>query len=576
MHLNKKHVLVMGDDVRSFLSVVRSLGSKGLYVDSCSENHLSHALCSKYIHSVYSLPPYDLDNSKWVASLSEILCSKKYDLIIPCNDRSIIPIMENIEKFKKFPIAVPNKTAYEVFYDKYETRKLSSKLDVPIPNGRLLSMDDTPVSIAKSFGFPLIIKPRRSFNLEKVAFRNHVYKIKTFESLTEILKKIKYPNEYLVEKFFPGTGAGVSVLSDSGRILVAFQHRRVNEPTEGGGSSYRKSVPLDKRLLNQVERLAKGARLSGVSMFEFKINLKTNENILVEVNARFWGSLPLAVGSGVDFPYFLYKHFILKQDVVINNYKTDFYARNLVTDLYHKASCYDSIKNSNIREKLFFSINYLKDYLRLFSGNEKIDSFALKDPMPALSEIFEITQSIANKILKKSSAFTKLSSAIKKQKSVKVLKKNRSSMLSVAFICSGNICRSPFAENYYKKFLDSHGGNLKIESYGLLPLEDRVCPKEATLAGKKFNVNLNKHRSKYATNDVLEKTKLIIVFDEKNEKNIKNRGLKRTGKVINLAHLIGLDKISDPYGGSEERFIQTYNLIEKCLKKVHHTLIVDQ
>jgi hypothetical protein len=42
-------------------------------------------------------------------------------------------------------------------------------------------------------------------------------------------------------------------------------------------------------------------------MVEFKHDEKENVPKLIEINARFWGSLQLAVTSGVDFPYMLFQ-----------------------------------------------------------------------------------------------------------------------------------------------------------------------------------------------------------------------------------------------------------------------------
>ncbi|MDH5771137.1 MAG: hypothetical protein OEZ25_07620, partial [Candidatus Bathyarchaeota archaeon] len=42
-------------------------------------------------------------------------------------------------------------------------------------------------------------------------------------------------------------------------------------------------------------------------MVEFKMDEKSGDAKLMEVNGRFWGSLPLAINAGVDFPYLLYK-----------------------------------------------------------------------------------------------------------------------------------------------------------------------------------------------------------------------------------------------------------------------------
>ena len=42
------------------------------------------------------------------------------------------------------------------------------------------------------------------------------------------------PGSYFLEAFFPGFGAGVSVLADRGEILQAFQHHRIHQAARGG------------------------------------------------------------------------------------------------------------------------------------------------------------------------------------------------------------------------------------------------------------------------------------------------------------------------------------------------------
>jgi len=41
----------------------------------------------------------------------------------------------------------------------------------------------------------------------------------------------------------------------------------------------------------------------GLAMAEFKVSPSTGQYWFIEVNPRLWGSLPLAVASGVEFPY---------------------------------------------------------------------------------------------------------------------------------------------------------------------------------------------------------------------------------------------------------------------------------
>ena len=43
----------------------------------------------------------------------------------------------------------------------------------------------------------------------------------------------------------------------------------------------------------------------GVAMVEFRVDNRTREPYLMEVNGRFWGSLQLAIDAGVNFPALL-------------------------------------------------------------------------------------------------------------------------------------------------------------------------------------------------------------------------------------------------------------------------------
>ena len=80
-----------------------------------------------------------------------------------------------------------------------------------------------------------------------------------------------------------------------------FQHRRLHEvPITGGASALRESVPVDPTLLDYSVRLLRELAWTGLAMVEFRVG--PAGPMLMEINGRVWGSLPLAVKSGVDFP----------------------------------------------------------------------------------------------------------------------------------------------------------------------------------------------------------------------------------------------------------------------------------
>ena len=95
---------------------------------------------------------------------------------------------------------------------------------------------------------------------------------------------------------FVGTGARASRGSPpTGEFLVPFTAPSgIHERRKGGADSYRVQ-PADR-----LQTMLEAATLhgwkalvdyTGVAMVEFKVELKTGRWALIEVNARFWGSL---------------------------------------------------------------------------------------------------------------------------------------------------------------------------------------------------------------------------------------------------------------------------------------------
>ena len=95
--------------------------------------------------------------------------------------------------------------------------------------------------------------------------------------------------------------------ANQGRLLQVFQHKREHKPSEMGGSSYRVSVAVEPAFETACLSIVDSVGYTGVAMFEFIKDSTTGRWILLEVNARPWGSLPLPVAAGVDFPYCWYR-----------------------------------------------------------------------------------------------------------------------------------------------------------------------------------------------------------------------------------------------------------------------------
>lgn len=378
-----RRVLVIGDDTRAFLTMVRSLGRMGLEVHVAPFDWGSPALCSRHIAAVHHLPRVTPHPGRWLQAVIGIAHEHDYDLIIPCCERSLLPLVAAEGQFRPGQIAHPGRATMQKLFDKLQTRKLAESVNVPVCRGRALTHSDTAESLVGGYSMPVFIKARHSYSADNLAERGQVHVAWSVEQLRHVLAGLDTPEDFLIEEGFSvgpeGAGVGVSLLAKRGRVVTAFQHRRLRQKGDNGSSSVRVSEALDAELLAGCRRMARACDLDGLAMFEFRRNRTTGAWVLLEVNARPWGSMPLAVRAGVDFPHLLYSLHMGLELRAPHGYRCGLIGTNWIGALQHlllDLSC-------PVGHRLLVVTGDLcKRLANICLGRERIDEFAIDDPLP--------------------------------------------------------------------------------------------------------------------------------------------------------------------------------------------------
>ena len=125
-------------------------------------------------------------------------------------------------------------------------------------------------------------------------------------------------------------------------------------------------------------------------MVEFKVG-PDGTPYLMEINTRFWGSLQLAIDSGVDFPWLLYQLACGDTPDSVEEYRTGIRLRWLLGDL-------DSLYLT-LRDKQYSKTTKLKAILQFltpspFKTRHEVNRW--KDPAPAWYEIKQYLRDILN------------------------------------------------------------------------------------------------------------------------------------------------------------------------------------
>lgn len=399
-------VLVLGGDTRVLLAIARSLGRRGIAVHAgwCPPGR--SALSSRYVKVVHRIPTYSRDSTDWIDGLRSLFREEHFDLVIPATDSACIPLQLHRRQFQDEAtrIHLLNSMAYHVVSDKANTSQLAQRLDVRVPNTILLergSGEDDFTSVK----FPAVIKPVQSANDDNPA-RKPFVRIASDESqlrrATEVL--LASEQRVQVQEYVAGRGAGVEVIAREGRILFAFQHVRLHE-TLGHGSTYRMSAALDPELYVATEKLLASVNYTGAAMVEFKLDETNNTWHLMEINGRFWGSLPLAIAAGADFPYYLYQMLVEGEDRFPQSYRCGVRCRNIYGDtrwtwrqLVGKRSRIDAEDDSPGWDVLPASRRRVfADWLRAAAFLDYADSFAWDDPMPAIAEAADVAELVGHR-----------------------------------------------------------------------------------------------------------------------------------------------------------------------------------
>ena len=126
-------VLILGEDTRSFLSVIRSLGRAGYEIHVVCYDKKSPALKSKYIRTCKFYNYQSLTQDEWLSNVVKLIERYRFDLVIPCDERAIYPLCQVRDKLPdKTRLAIANQQGLDVLFDKWETKVAAKECGIPV------------------------------------------------------------------------------------------------------------------------------------------------------------------------------------------------------------------------------------------------------------------------------------------------------------------------------------------------------------------------------------------------------------------------------------------------------------
>ncbi|PCE15346.1 biotin carboxylase [Microbacterium sp. SZ1] len=220
----------------------------------------------------------------FVPAIARMVRDDRLDLVISTVDVELTALAGRRDELAPAVLAAPSEDTLHAALDKYVLAKRCAS------TGRSpRSLLAGPEALAAEWEFPVFAKPRQgagSRGIRLIPDRAALEALPVDEGL-------------IVQEFLPGEEYSVDVLADaSGRVVAAVPRTRAR--VDSGVAIAGRTVH-DEELEQTATAVAEAIGLVGVANVQLRRD-RSGRAMLLEVNPRFPGALPLTIAAGVDIP----------------------------------------------------------------------------------------------------------------------------------------------------------------------------------------------------------------------------------------------------------------------------------
>ena len=370
----RDHQLVLlGGEDHVALTIVRELGQRGVQVHCIVPAKTSLCRFSRHTASFHERPDAIAETLELIRSVSSQTGALN---VMSCDEQDIALLHRHADQLSGLRLLFPHADRMRLVNDKSETLRLAETIGIDVPRSWPIENSLAVKEMAGDIRFPCVLKWADPVEVEPLLMEIGIplRKSQYVYSLDELERALRpydplgvYP---LVQQYCPGVGLDHVIFMHQGKVLLRLQHCRRHEwPPEGGRATFCDSVPLDQHaeLFEQSVELLRLINWEGPAQVEYRYDPTQDHAVLMEVNGRFWGTLPLEYHSNAPFVWYTFALWGLGQVPQDARPKTGLRARHTNHEakrLYRILFERDKIENRDLKyniaaEALFFLASFL-------------------------------------------------------------------------------------------------------------------------------------------------------------------------------------------------------------------------
>ena len=383
--------ILLGGDTPIGLTVVRELGEQGVAMHVIARSYRGLGLYSRWAATRHIRPTGDAPTIDLVNRIAEIHGARH---VMAVSEVDLV-MLRNAADENRLPgirVLVPPIEHLRIVNDKLATYEAAREIGITVPRSWQPRSCREAKNVPPDLAYPCILKWRDpasvAANLREIGLpllkAEYCY---TRDGLAASLSRYRPIGKYpLVQAYARGVGLGHMIFMYKSEPLLSFQHiRKAEWPPEGGASTMCCSLPLSfyPEWMAQSVALLRHIGWQGAAMVEYRYDEQTGTRALMEINGRFWGSLPLAYHAGARFAWLTYSVLGLNEIPQLGAYRAGLTCRYMIPETRRVLTIAFNARSIKDRELAISKTRTVTDYILAFlRPSVRYYVFSIKDPLP--------------------------------------------------------------------------------------------------------------------------------------------------------------------------------------------------
>jgi carbamoylphosphate synthase large subunit len=292
-----RRALIVGDGtVNYILPAIRSLGNAGWRVGIGTPSTQTLGRASRWVAHCHDVPRAEEDLDAFAAAVRAAADEEQYDVVFGSDDVDVLALSARREQLG---IAVPYAPHNVVLraVDKISLTEAASLVGLSTPGTS--PADRAAIDLGH---YPLLVKPRLHWSPGAKVSDRHLPEgicANPHEVEAQIAEIERAGGQAVIQEYVNGSLMAITALIDRHGDLHAVSQQRTTMLSLRRKSARAMTVALDAQLCERVVALLHELRWFGLANLQF-LELPDRRPLLIDFNARFYGSLALAVTAGAD------------------------------------------------------------------------------------------------------------------------------------------------------------------------------------------------------------------------------------------------------------------------------------